>query len=108
MYQHTTGNVTLTLRQETGTNWASATIYFVPQGTQIINGTPSSITNGSSGNIIIDGLNNGQNVSVTLAISSPTSTQAGKLVSGQIWSKYWTSSGGPYYAQIAVITMKAV
>jgi len=108
IYHYSTGNATLLVGQTTGINWTSASIYFVPQGTQNINGTPITIIQGESENVIMGGLNSGQTISVTLAISSPTSTQPGAEAVGSIWAKYSTSAGGPYYTQMATIKMGAI
>lgn len=124
------GNVILTIGQTTGTNWLTANIFYVPQGTPQSGGVPTSIPAGGAvllgvgcaptiaqegtGNVL-GGCNgavpaqfaSGQTGTVSLGVSSPA-TNAGSSASGTIWASYTTSAGGPYYVQVATITLKAV
>lgn len=122
------GNVVLTIGQTTGTNWLTANFFYVPQGTAQSGGVPTSIpaggavyvgagacptlANAGTGNAFCSGgtaaqFASGQTGAVSLGVSSPA-TNAGSSASGTIWASYTTSAGGPYYVQVATITLKAV
>ncbi len=106
---HTTGNVIVTVGQNTGTNWATANVYFVPQGTGLTSGVPTSISNApASGNYLSSGLTSGQTAQVTVPVAAP-SISVGATYAGALWAVYTTSTGGStlYYAELATITMKA-
>ena len=68
------------------------------------------------GNTISSGLNSGGTSALFLDASGvnypPGSNTAapatGSTQSGTIWAVYWIGTAGPYYAQMATITMKAV
>ncbi len=110
IYAGASGNVTVTIGQNTGIKWATAKIYFVPQGSQVnYSGVPVLLSTGIlSGNIIADGLASGSTARVTLPMSSPK-TAPGVVNSGTIWAVYSTSFGGStYYAKIATATFRAV
>ncbi len=107
VYDHTTGNITVQLEQSTGTNWTSTSIFFIPQGTPTIDGTPVTIMRNGSGSVVAGGLNNNQFISITLAVSSPAVTAIGTSAIGEIWAKYTTSNGGPYYSELAKVNVKA-
>ena len=113
VYSHTSGNVVATIGQTTGNNWASANVYFVPQGTSTTGaGVPSSISNNPKGGNVIGTLNSGATAtSIDIPVSAP-STAAGTSTSGQLWAVYYVTSGGttqgPYYSQLATVTLKAV
>lgn len=104
-YSHITGNVTLVVGQSTGIDWTLTSVYFVPQGAQMVNGTPTIVTS-EPGNVIIGGLPSGETASVTLPVSS--TTNMGAKISGSIWVKYQTSSAGLHYIQLATIHMSAI
>ncbi len=113
IYSHTSGNVVATIGQTTGNNWVSANVYFVPQGTSTTGaGLPSSIANSPAGGNVIGTLNSGATAaSINIPVSAP-STVAGTSTSGQLWAVYFVSSQGsptgPYYAELATVTLKAV
>jgi len=105
------GALSFTFGQNTGVNWASATIFFWPSGAT----APSSTPTGSCANTISGGINSGQTVPVTLSgtcgptgstITLPSSL--GSTIAGSIWAAYTTPSGGTtYYTQVATLTAKA-
>ena len=125
------GNVVLTIGQTTGTNWLTANFFYVAQGTAQSGGVPTSIPAGGA----VLGTNlaaqagtcpaleananqlcslgapiqfaSGQTSVISLPVSSPA-TNAGSSASGAVWASYTTSAGGPYYVQVATITLKAV
>ncbi len=109
-YSGVSGNVVLTIGQNTGTRWMAAEIYFVPQGAQVNNsGVPLLLSNGIlAGNTLSNGLVSGNMVRVTLPISNPETTP-GVVNSGAIWAVYSTSSVEPAnYAKMATATFRAV
>lgn len=123
-------NVVLTVGQTTGTNWESANVFFVPQGTALTAaGVPVSITNpagaqSGTGNTIGycgavsgsctatalsgTGLLSGQTAQIALGVpTAATSVTVGQSASGTVWVQYTTAPGTFYYAQLATITLKA-
>lgn len=103
-YPHTSGNATLTLGQNTGTNWASASFTFVPQGTPFVNGSPEVSWNNSV--TLNNGLYTGALTQIMLPVSGPV--PIGTWASGTIWAKYQTNIGGTYYyTQIGAVEFKA-
>ena len=109
-YLGASGNVMLTLGQTTGTNWMTAEIYLIPQGTSVnYSGIPISLSKPGmlNGNIITGGLASGSTTQVTLPLSNP-GTSPGVVNSGTIWAVYSTVSGGPIsYANMGTFTFKA-
>ncbi|MDE1768504.1 MAG: hypothetical protein KGH64_03335 [Candidatus Micrarchaeota archaeon] len=131
IYSHTTGNVVVTVGQTTGTNWATANVYFIAQGTPSPGGVPNPMTSltaatcaqggqpgaNSIGCVIgaaSPGLVNGQTATVSIPVSggsaATTPTTAGQSAAGALWVAYTTSTapGTAYYVQIATVTLKAV
>ncbi len=118
-YDHTSGNLIVTIGQNTGTNWVTANIVFVPQGTATSSGIPSVTWVGANANPQSDAgsanaeyagteIYSGQTLTMYLPASA-ASTSVGTTISGSIWVQYTTSSGGTlYYTQIAQVTAKAV
>ncbi|HIH50538.1 MAG: hypothetical protein ABSE71_05245 [Candidatus Micrarchaeaceae archaeon] len=122
IYQHTNGNVLVTLGQNTGTAWSSANFLFVPQGTVISSttGLPVTMTypyltallgNTAYGSTAFP---SGYTVSVTLPANVPgvtagTAVVVGSAATGAIWVQFTTSASPttPQYAQIATINVKA-
>lgn len=127
---HTSGNVIVTVGQTTGTNWATANFFYVPQGTSSNNGVPTDIgtqgslaagatvvtvggiSTGAYGNGEAMGpLSSGQTNTIQLGVVAPAGVNVGGSEAGQIWVAYTTSTGGAsnvYYAQVGTITLKAV
>jgi hypothetical protein len=122
---HITGGATFILGQTTGTNWYSANIFYVPQGTATVSGVPSTIPsntvcgsawstyaacNAIPGGLISGATYTNANVPVTQTSTNPIS--AGTSKSGQFWVGYTVQNTagvitGPYYVQVATVTMKA-
>jgi hypothetical protein len=122
---HTTGNLIVTIGQNTGTNWASANIVFVPQGSTTSGGVPqvssdpqissfnsmNTFNGGSVGGAanVLGSFNSGQSQSVTLVTGQNSGINTGTLVSGAIWAAYTVSgSSSVYYVQMATANLKAV
>jgi hypothetical protein len=103
-YNHANGNLTVTIAQDSGSNWSIATIIFVPQGTPYSNGVPSVSWTG--GTTLNNGLQNGVSDTVELPASGPV--QIGTKVDGTIWAQYQTNVGGTmYYAELAAVNATA-
>ena len=99
------GLLSITLGQATGTNWASANIAFLNASQY---STPTTASNWAVGNMIVVGaLASGSETTNSLPVNSLSSTAIGASTSGQIWAQYTTSSGGSeYYVEIATATAK--
>lgn len=120
------GNVIVTIGQTTGTNWATANIFFVAQGTSTNAGVPSSIPVGvasaeplggtgntigyTAGGVTVGtGLITGQTSQVALGVPGSSVVSVGGTATGTVWAQYTLTTGGPlYYAQIGTLTLKAV
>ncbi|MGA3021090.1 MAG: hypothetical protein ABSD68_04035 [Candidatus Micrarchaeales archaeon] len=91
VYSHVTGNLTFAFRQDTQTIWTSWAIAYAHQGMtfNVTTGAPYAlfliVPNSPS-------LPSGQNVSITLPISSPD-TQIGTPIEGAIYACYTTAKG---------------
>ena len=123
---HTTGNLIVTIGQNTGTNWASANVVFVPQGGSTTSGGVPQVSSEpqvpgfSAGNTFngvayngaanaLGSFNSGQSQSITLVTGQNSGINTGTLVSGAIWSAYTVSgSSSVYYVQMATANLKAV
>ncbi|MGD0728923.1 MAG: hypothetical protein ABR981_02505 [Candidatus Micrarchaeaceae archaeon] len=112
MYYGQTGGITVTVGQDTGSNWTGADFVFVPQGTPTgAGGLPSISFNTYPANTSYSttGIRTGQPVSVSLPVNGVTPpVKAGTAVTGVVWAEYEIiGSSTPYYAQIATINIKA-
>jgi len=109
--------LTFKVGQETGTNWTSVNIIWVPNGTDVPNA--SDLCNSSSSvasNSITNGITCGFGVS-SLASGSPLATvsfnfssdvNSGQTYGGTIWALYQVKSGGYWYKnQMATASLKA-
>ena len=104
-YNHTSGNLTLSVSQSTGSSWAVAYVMFVPIGAQYSNGAP--LVNWNSSVLLPNGLASGSSATVKLPVSSPVAF--GTHLSGTVWSKYQINAGGTfYYAQVGSVNTTAV
>jgi len=109
--QSSSNTLTVVLTQTTGTEWLTANIYYIPQGTASTNAIPVIIattlaTVPTTANILATGLISGKPTSVLLGIPGGGPT-AGTTAEGAIWAQYYTSSGGPYYTQMATVILNA-
>jgi hypothetical protein len=120
-YGHATGNIVVTVGQNTGTTWSSANFMFVTQSTPLSGGLPVTLTpaafTANAGNTMwtANGLNSGETISVTLPVNgvSGTTINVGTAATGAIWVQYTISTGlasstPTQYAQLASINVKAV
>jgi len=120
IYSHATGQLTVTIGQNTGTSWESWGVAYAPTGTGTAsNGSPDVEYYAMNGS-----LGSGMEKTVTLPVSA--SVPVGSVASGRIWVCYYTSTsagvvGGMggctpangagqsavYYAQLATLTTRA-
>lgn len=117
-YSHTTGNLIVTLGQNTGTSWAQVAFAYAPQGTAAgtgaTAGVPNTILFGSIG-----AMSSGYSTSINLPVSA-VNTIVGTSTSGSIWACYvltgtittagtgaCNSASTVYYVQMATLTAKA-
>jgi len=108
-YNYVTGNFTVALSQNSGYNWTSVTVMFVPAGTQYSHGVPIlswappqavNVTGGLLTNVTV--------AYVNIPISSGP-IAVGTNITGSIWAKYQvTKASTSHYANIssAVIVVK--
>jgi hypothetical protein len=97
-----TGILTLTVGQATGTSYSGVTAYIVPSGT-----TSSGITSYSNS---IGTLSSGQTVPITISLqglsSIGSSPSLGTAFTGQVWLAFNTPSSSNLYTQIATLSVK--
>jgi LEA14-like dessication related protein len=95
-----TGNLSVGIGQNTGTNWTYADIVFVPQGTPISDGLP--VVSFSPPQAAYGALASGVFYNVTLPATSPHIAN-GTNLSGTIWAKYYLKgSNVAQYVQMAI------
>jgi hypothetical protein len=112
-YSQLSGNVVVTIGQDSGTTWTTANIVFVNLSQE-----SSVVSSGLSGGQVvpmqaggpantITPLPSGLSVTLTLPATSPV--RVGSGLSGYIWVSYTTgsSSGATTQAQLASLTAKA-
>jgi hypothetical protein len=102
-YSASSGNVLLDVEQDSGTNWLTANIFFVPDG------IPSTIPPNGVVNAYgysTGGLANGKPAQIKLGVSEP-GIATGTLTGGSIWAVETNSSGNQYFVQIALIELRA-
>jgi hypothetical protein len=126
IYNHNTGNIVVTLGQNTGTTWTAAGFVFVPQGTSTAGGIPNI---GANTEVTVGAMGAGQRVMVNLPVANSilaavSSVNVGSSAIGTIWACYGTASGyttntvggingfaqlcpAGYYVQLATVTAKA-
>jgi len=104
-YSSSSGNLTVTVSQNSGSNWSVATVIFVAQGTPYANGVP--LVSWNSGESLNGGLKTGSSDSVVLPASGAVSV--GSPLSGTLWAQYQLNAGGTfYYAEIGAVNTTAV
>ena len=121
VFSHANGELSATLGQNSGTNWVTSNIVFVPQGVPTSNIDPNYFVGNS---ISVGAVNNGQVISVTdlpivtwspcngcsatAPVTLSTAPAVGYTQAGTIWAMY-TVPGSPteYFAEVATVTLKA-
>jgi hypothetical protein len=114
LYSHTTGFISVTLGQTTGTSWASTNIMFVPSGQAVSGGLPVTLTSAAFtaglGNVMTSGLSSGQSVALLIPDNIIALPTVGTPATGTLWVQYVQSSCAActfQYAQIATLNVKA-
>lgn len=102
------GNLIVTIGQSTGTSWTSVGVVFLNQsaitnaGTATVYAAPNvMLVGGSALTTMSSGVQYSGNV---LVPGAPTTK--GSSINGQLWAKYSTSAGGPFYTEIGTITAR--
>jgi len=96
------GTLSFNFGQSTGVDWLTANVFYLPSGSAAPSSSPSSCYVTISG-----GLASGQTTPVSLTTGCGFSNTVGSTIAGNIWAEYTTSSGGPYFTQVATLTAKA-
>ncbi|MCL5100921.1 MAG: hypothetical protein M1122_03145 [Candidatus Marsarchaeota archaeon] len=99
------GNVLITLTQNTGTSWTSATAYFVPQSSEASVESGTSLSSINAGNTISGGMPSGQSITVTLPATGSVNLNTG--LQGYVWVSYTSSGGSTVITQFAQVNVKA-
>lgn len=116
LYDHTTGNIIVTLGQNTGSNWLTANFVFVPAGTPFVSGLPAVSFYSPQANTILTGsggLPSGMGQAyLYLPATGPASV--GAPISGSIYAYYtfYFYSGGflqiqSAYVEVGALNLKA-
>lgn len=102
-----TGNLTIAIGENVGSNWNNVYFAFVPQGTKINNGIPN-VSFAQPNAVYINNMNSSTTTTVNLAVAKPNTLTKDQRVIGSVWAKY-TINGTTQisYAQIATINIKA-
>jgi hypothetical protein len=111
VYFHSTGNILVTIGQNTGTSWLTANFVFVPKGTLMINGKPSISFTSTPANTTYSttgiGFITGQTTQ-TIHLPVTGAVSMGTPAIGSIWVEYTTMNNStPQYVQMATINIKA-
>jgi hypothetical protein len=113
IYEHSTGNIIVTLRQITGINWTTANFIFVPQGTPYSNDLFSSGVSNSLYGTIGKGLPTSKPIptstpNIRVSLPATGAVAIGTIAEGAIYAQYTTSPEGPVqYTYMASIYVKA-
>jgi len=97
----TSGTLTLTIGQATGTSYSNAVAYIVPSGSTLNTGIDPSNSIGP--------LNSGQTVTATfsnIGANTILPSSLGAVFAGQVWLVYSTASASNIETQIATLTVK--
>ncbi|MEM3227849.1 MAG: hypothetical protein QXK65_02800 [Candidatus Micrarchaeaceae archaeon] len=102
----TTGTLTLTVGQATGTSYSSVAVYIVPSG--------QTFSTADTANTLIGTLSSGQTATVTITLPTtsgfPSSySTVGTPFTGYVWLAYTTPSSGTSVleSQIATLSVKS-
>ncbi len=105
VYNHATGNLSVSITQNSGYNWTIVNILFVPSGTAMENGVP--VISWNSSTALTSPVNDAAPTTVVLKVSGPISIGASR--SGSIWAQYkLTSNAQVLYVEIGNVIMYAV
>ena len=107
-YNYSTGVFTVAIKQDSGYNWTSVTVVFVPAWTKYSNGVPYISWTPPGAVNVTGGLLNDTTKYVNIPIDSGP-VAVGTNITGTIWAKYQiTMASTPHYANMssAVIVVK--
>ncbi|MDE1861011.1 MAG: hypothetical protein KGH72_04840 [Candidatus Micrarchaeota archaeon] len=118
VFRSTSGNLLVTVGQDSGSNWTSANVLFLPAGystSRIL--APSYFIAANSGiayKAITGGLMNGQTMQITVPVNDVVTDKpyypVGSALGGTLWVEYTISgynSSSDYFAQLATVSLKA-
>jgi len=101
-YYPATKNITVTLSQDTGSNWSSTEIIFVPENTQYSN----IAWNSTSAVQIYDALSNRNVINIRLPIND--NIPSGSSLVGALWARYTIPSNHTLqYTNLALVELHA-
>ena len=93
VFNYTTGILTVAISQESGYNWTSVTVRFVPAGSVYSHGVPELLWSPPSAVNVTGGMLNNTVRYVNIPITSG-SVAVGTNITGSIWAKYKLNVGG--------------
>ncbi len=111
VYNHFTGNIVVTLGQNTHISWLTANFVFIPEETSTLNESPyllftSNPVNTTYGSTTSNDLKSGQLVSITLPITGKVNI--GTYANGVIWAQYTTNlDSNLQYARLGSVSIGA-
>lgn len=104
-----TGDLTLTLGQNTGKNWNNVYLIFVPYNTQVnSSGVPQVSFVMPNTTYLASMISSRAIATINLIVAKPNSLTMGQGVTGTIWAKYMVNGSTNYsYSEIAALNIKA-
>lgn len=98
----TTGNLTVTIQQNTKVNWTNVYFGFDKEGISY----NAIYTQSLESSYYVNNLNSGDPIKITLSVDQP-GIRRGTLLKGFIWAKYNTSNQSVHYAYIGAVDIPA-
>ena len=109
VYDHTNGNIVVSVSQNSGQTWLSANFIFIPSNTQFNSENTLIIlfgSNSSSAKYNVMGLNSGNAVNLNIKVSKPVNV--GQSIVGTIWVQYKLQNSSKFdYVQVMSVNLKA-
>ncbi len=108
-FSASTGNVVVTIGQDSGTPWTSANVLFVNSSAESAAQaglTPAML---ASSNGITNGLPSSTTITVSLPVFAPGTARVGQTITGYLWADYQIGgqTGSQTEVQMATISAKA-
>ena len=107
-YSASSGNLLVTIGQDTGTPWVTANIIFV---------NTTSASNAQSGvftpqmletsNTLVNGLPSETQVQVSVPIAAPSTVRIGSGITGTLWAQYTVGGGSGSLNEVEIATISA-
>ena len=111
VFASSSGAMSATIGQTTGTSWTTTNIIFLPQGVSTSSLGPGIFTPAGNYVAVSGGLQSGQTVQLTIPVNVPEGSHpvsVGSTTAGTLWAQYTTAStSGFLYAEVATVTLKA-